>query len=126
MGALFERNIVARKLGGFFEDYDLLLSPTLPGLAPEIGTYNAQQEHLDGRGWMNQVFNQSPFTALANVIGAPAMSVPLTRDPQTGLPIGMQFMGKFGDEGLLLGLGGQLERELPWADRRPVVWAGNP
>lgn len=75
---------------------------------------------------MNQVFNQSPFTALANVIGAPAMSVPLTRDPQTGVPISMQFMGKFGDEGLLLELGGQLECELPWADRRPAVWAGNP
>jgi amidase len=103
----------------------LLLSPTLPGLAPEIGAYNAQQEYLDGRGWMNQVFNQSPFTALANVIGAPAMSVPLVEDPQTGLPIGMQFMGVFGSEGLLLGLAGQLERELPWADRRPAVWAGN-
>ena len=125
LGALFERNVVARKLGGFFEKYDLLLSPTLPDLAPAIGTYNAQQALLDGRGWMHQVFNHSPFTALANVIGAPAMSVPLTHDPVTGLPIGMQFMGKFGDEGLLLSLAGQLERELPWTARRPAVWAGD-
>ncbi|AZF50501.1 MULTISPECIES: amidase [unclassified Pseudomonas] len=124
LGALHERNIVARTLGGFFEDYDLLLSPTLPGLAPMIGQYNAQQAHLDGRGWMNHVFNQSPFTALANVTGAPAMSVPLSQDPKTGLPIGMQFMGKFGAEGVLLGLAGQLEREFAWADRRPGVWAG--
>ncbi|MFC6340068.1 amidase family protein [Pseudomonas karstica] len=70
LGALFERNVVARKIGGFFEHYDLLLSPTLPGLAPLIGTYNAGQEHLDGRGWMSHGFNQSPFTALANVVGA--------------------------------------------------------
>ena len=125
LGALFERNIVTRKIGGFFEDYDLLLSPTLPGLAPMIGHYNAPQEHLDGPGWINQVFSQSPFTALANVIGGPAMSVPLAQDPKTGLPIGMQFMAKFGDEGMLLGLAGQLERELPWANRRPGVWAGN-
>ena len=125
LGALFERNIVARKIGGFFEKYDLLLSPTLPQLAPLIGTYNAQQEHLDGRGWMSQVFNQSPFTALANVVGAPAMSVPLASDPQTGLPIGMQFMGKFGDEGVLLALAAQLESELAWAGGRPAVWAGN-
>lgn len=125
LGALFERNVVARKLGGFFKDYDLLLSPTLPGLAPVIGQYNAGQEHLDGRGWMNHVFSQSPFTALANVIGAPAMSVPLLHEPVTGLPIGLQFMGRFGDEGLLLALAAQLERELPWADRRPRVWAGN-
>ena len=125
LGALFERNIVARKVGGFFEHYDLLLSPTLPGLAPLIGAYNAGQEHLDGRGWMNRVFNQSPFTALANVVGAPAISVPLGHDPQSGLPIGMQFMGTFGAEGLLLGLAGQLERELPWAGRRPAVWAGH-
>jgi amidase len=94
-------------------------------LAPVIGQYNAQQEYLDGRGWMNQVFSQSPFTALANVIGAPAMSVPLSHDPLTGLPIGMQFMAKFGDEGMLLTLAGQLERALPWASRHPSVWAGN-
>ncbi|WP_277964984.1 amidase [Pseudomonas sp. RIT-To-2] len=125
LGALFERNIVARHAGGLLEAHDVLLSPTLPGLAPMLGTYNAQQEQLDGWGWMNHVFNQSPFTALANVVGAPAMSVPLAHDPLTGLPIGMQFMGRFGDEGLLLGLAGQLERELPWAQRRPAVWAGN-
>jgi amidase len=125
LGALFERNVVARKLGDYFERYDLLLSPTLPNLAPVIGQYNAQQQYLDGRGWMSQVFSQSPFTALANVIGAPAMSVPLAHDPHSGLPIGMQFMARFGAEGMLLALAGQLERALPWADRHPGVWAGN-
>lgn len=125
LGALYERNIVARHMGRLFEQHDLLLSPTLPGLAPLIGTYNAGQEHLDARGWMHRVFDQSPFTALANVIGSPAMSVPLAHDPQSGLPIGLQFMAGFGAEGLLLSLAGQLERALPWAHRRPAVWAGN-
>jgi hypothetical protein len=82
-------------------------------------------QKFSAHGWMNQVFNQSPSTALANVVGAPAMSVPLGHDPQSGLPIGVQFVGKFGAEGLLLGLAGQLQRELPWADRHPAVWAGH-
>lgn len=125
LGALYERNIVARHMGVFFSRYDLLLTPTLPGLAPRIGAYNQGQEELDGRGWMHRVFAQSPFTALANVIGAPAMSVPLAQDPHSGLPIGMQFMASAGQEGTLLALATQLERALPWADRRPLVWAGN-
>jgi amidase len=37
----------------------------------------------------------------------------------------MQFMARFGAEGMLLALAGQLERALPWADRHPGVWAGN-
>ncbi|MDQ0667638.1 amidase [Pseudomonas sp. W2I6] len=124
LGALWERNIVARHMGGLFQRYDVLLSPTLPGLAPMIGDYNQGQAQLDGRGWMNRVFAHSPFTALANVIGAPAMSVPLGHDSRSGLPIGMQFMGAFGQEGMLLGLATQLERATPWAARRPHVWAG--
>jgi amidase len=52
------------------------------------------------------------------------MSVPLAQDPQSGLPIGMQFMGAFGAEGMLLSLATQLESALPWAGRRPEVWAG--
>jgi amidase len=122
--AMHYRNVVTRSLGNFFGKYDILLSPTLPALPPEIGQYNAGQEQLDGKGWMDRVFNHSPFTALANVTGCPSMSVPLAFDPQTGLPIGMQFSAGFGREDVLLRLAGQLERALPWTARRPEVWAG--
>ncbi|WP_022964740.1 amidase [Halopseudomonas pelagia] len=121
LGAMFERNIVSRHMGRFFQDYDLLLTPTLPDLAPFIGTYNAAQETLDGRGWIARVFSHSPFTALANVTGSPAMSVPLAHDPGTDLPIGMQFAAAFGREDLLIELGAQLERAVPWAARRPIL-----
>ncbi|MCY1305317.1 6-aminohexanoate-cyclic-dimer hydrolase [compost metagenome] len=123
---MYLRNLVTRSMGNFFCKYDILLSPTLPALPPIIGRYNEGQEHLDGRGWMYRVFTHSPFTALVNVTGSPSMSMSMSLavDPESGLPIGMQFSAGFGREDLLLRLAGQLERALPWAARKPEVWAG--
>ncbi len=125
LGALDIRNRVTRAAGAFFESFDILLTPTLPDLPSFIGDYNKGQGSLDGLGWINRVFNGSPFTALANVSGLPAMSVPLSNDVQTGLPIGSQFFAGFGKESILFNLAGQLERSKPWAGRYPKVWAGS-
>ncbi len=124
LGALDVRNKVARAIGAYFETFDILLTPTLPQLPSLIGTYNQGQSELDGPGWVDKVFSNSPFTALANVSGIPAMSVPLSTDPVTGLPVGSQFFAGFGREDLLFSLAGQLERAQPWINRRPTVWAG--
>jgi len=60
------------------------------------------------------------FTSLWNACGNPAMSVPLAWSCG-GLPMGVQFVGGFGDEAALLRLGAQLEAAQPWANRRPQL-----
>lgn len=125
LGAMYQRNIVTRNVGQLFSHYDVLLTPTLPDTPPVIGQYNDGQEALDGRGWMARVFDHSPFTAVFNVSGCPAMSMPLAHDSAGGLPIGMQFGAGYGREDLLLQLAAQMERALPWNARRPAIWAGN-
>jgi amidase len=63
-------------------------------------------------------FAFTPWTPVFNVTGQPAMSVPLhwTKD---GLPVGMHFIGRFGDEETLFSLAGELEAARPWAERVP-------
>lgn len=125
VGAMHMRNAVTQAMGQFYQAYDILLTPTLPALPGLLGKYNQHQHDMDGRGWMHHVFNQSPFTALANVCGTPAMSVPLGFHSALNLPIGMQFCAGFNQEDLLLALAGQLENACPWQTRKPAVWAGH-
>ncbi|MCK7622835.1 amidase [Streptomyces sp. RS10V-4] len=126
VAALELRNRVARSLARSFAAYDVLLTPTLPELPVPLGTYAEGVEALDGLGWLHRVFDRSPFTAAFNVSGTPAMSVPLTTDPATGLPIGMQFAAGYGLESRLFRLAAQLEQASPWSHRIPPVWAGRP
>ncbi|MGW6054301.1 amidase [Streptomyces sp. NPDC055189] len=124
--ALEIRNRIARSLARYFDTYDVLLTPTVPELPLLLGTHGTGAETLDGLGWLRHLLDHSPFTAAFNVAGTPAMSVPVTADAATGLPIGMQFAAGYGLEGRLFRLAGQLEQASPWSGRIPAVWAGNP
>jgi len=59
-----------------------------------------------------------PYTPLFNVTGQPAISLPLHWSA-AGLPIGMQFVARMGDEATLFRLASQLEQARPWFDRAP-------
>jgi amidase/6-aminohexanoate-cyclic-dimer hydrolase len=63
-----------------------------------------------------------PGTAMFNMSGQPSMSVPLAWN-KAGLPLGMMFSAKLGDEATLFRLAGQLEQQRPWKDRLPPVCA---
>ncbi|GCE00687.1 amidase [Embleya hyalina] len=123
--ALEVRNRIARSLARYFGAHDILLTPTVPELPVLLGTHAADAETLDGLGWLRYLLDLSPFTVAFNVAGTPAMSVPVTADAETGLPIGMQFAAGYGLEGRLFRLAGQLEQASPWSGRTPTVWAGN-
>jgi len=127
-----------RGMGQFFKDYDVLLTPTLAAppvitgslqpsstermLIAVIGSLNAAWL-LDALGVIKplaeKTFGFMPYTPVFNVTGQPAMSVPLHWN-EAGLPIGMHFVGRFGDEATLFRLAGQLERAQPWFDRAPA------
>ncbi len=117
--ALAVYNLVSRQVGAFFEHYDVLLSPTVAAPPFPLGFLDANTPRA-ARDWYAFIFGQCPFTSLFNATGQPAMSVPLHWSAD-GLPIGVQFVGRFADEATLFRLAGQLEQARPWAQRRPPV-----
>jgi amidase len=111
----------ARRVAGFFEEVDLWLTPTLAQVTPKIGEMvGTESEPLAGAERSSQwvAFPNN----VANITGQPAMAMPLhwTAD---GLPMGVHFLGRYGDEATLFRLAAQLEQACPWVDRRPPVAA---
>lgn len=139
---LLKWNEFARALARFHRNYDLMLTPTVahPAIAHGAGDPSAAEQMvldlLDRAGLLgllarigaldstiDKIARDSlqyvPFTQLANLTGTPAMSVPLywTAD---GLPLGVQFVARFGEEDRLLQLAAQLEQARPWFTKLPA------
>ena len=106
----------ARQIAGFFERYDIWLTPTLAQTPRPIGSFDIRRDDVDA--WIRELGAYLPFTFPFNITGQPAASVPLYWDAD-GLPIGCQFAARYGEEGLLLRLCAQLEQARPWFHRRP-------
>jgi amidase/6-aminohexanoate-cyclic-dimer hydrolase len=101
----------------FQRSYDVILSPTLAKPPVALGLMSLSQ---DVSTWSKEVMEFSPYTALYNVTGQPSMSVPLHWTPD-GLPVGVMFSARFGEEATLFRLAAQLEKAQPWATRRPQL-----
>ncbi|MEO8835764.1 MAG: amidase, partial [Caldimonas sp.] len=106
----------ARSMAGFFEAHDLWLTPTLASPPLPIGWFDIESPDVDE--WVERLAAFLPFTYPCNVSGQPAASLPLYWS-DGGLPIGVQFAARYGDEAMLFRLAGQLEHSRPWFARRP-------
>ena len=118
----FAFNKFRRTFGKFFEEYDMLLTPTLVKLPEPIGKYTKMRTDIDYVEYMRLQDKVRIHPPAANVTGQPAISLPLGHS-QSGLPIGVQFMARFGKENTLIRLASSLEKEMPWHDRIPPVHA---
>jgi amidase len=121
LDAVSLHQLVGRGVGTLYAGgVDLILTPTVGEKPPPLGTFD--DTGPDPFAALKRSEKPAMFTSIFNALGLPAMSVPLhwTED---GLPIGTQLAAAAGGEDLLLRVAAQLERERPWSDRRPVVFA---
>lgn len=108
---------VARSLVAFFAPYDAVLTPALAQRPLPIGEVHGRGpdpwEHYQRSGAF------TPYTAIVNVTGQPAISLPLFHG-EDGLPTGIQLIGPPAREDIVLQLATELEQACPWAGRRPA------
>jgi amidase len=98
--------------------YDVVLTPTLAQPPAPVGWF---REAGDARAEFDRMIEWTPFTAVYNTTGQPAVSLPLHTSPD-GLPIGVMLVGRPADEATLVRLSAQLEQAQPWRDRVPALW----
>jgi amidase len=97
--------------------YDAVLTPTLALPPVPVGWF----DEVDPAENFERQKRFTPWTAIYNVSGLPAVSVPLHWSAD-GLPIGVMLAGRMGDEATLISLSAQLEQARPWKDRHPPLW----
>jgi amidase len=114
--------VLGRIIGRFFEEYDVLLTPSLAQLPAPIGYIKNDTDTVED--YLAKANAYLPFQPLFNATGQPAANVPLFEAP-SGLPVGVQFAARFGDEATIFRLSAQLEAARPWFHRRPVIHAAH-
>ena len=97
--------------------FDAFLSPTLASPPVPVGYF----DEVDPAENFERQKRFTPYTALYNISGQPAVSLPLYWNSD-GLPIGVMLAGRMGDEATLISLSAQIEAARPWRDRHPPIW----
>jgi amidase len=108
----------ARRMAGWWDDHDLLLTPTLGAPPPELGWFTAAGPKAEEA----RIVSFIPYTAQFNMTGQPAITLPLHWTPG-GLPVGVQLAAAYGREDILIRVASQLEQAAPWSERHPPVHA---
>ncbi len=108
----------ARVAAAFHETYDCWVSATLGAPPVKLGVFDLEETNPEKS--FGPMIDYVPFTAMQNATGQPAINLPLHWN-KAGLPIGVQFVGRYGDETTLLKLAAQLEKAQPWAHRYKTI-----
>ena len=116
--AIQDMQRIARELAPFFTRYDIWLTPTATQPPQPLGWFDFDPAHP--KQATERMGDIPRFTAIANMSGQPAISLPLHWTPE-GLPVGVQLIGRYGDEATLFRLAAQLEQASPWRGRVPLV-----
>ncbi|NWL80124.1 amidase [Pseudomonas taiwanensis] len=106
------QNRVSRRIAASFTEIDVLITPTVALAPPLIGGFTASGEK-QLEVWYENAYAFSPFTEVFNLTGQPAISVPVGV-MGNGLPIGLQIVGRFGDEETILRLASEIEKSFPF------------
>ncbi len=110
----------SRDAATFFNDHDIWLTPTLAQPPVPLGYFDYTPETRDQH--IARLGEYTGFTLIANASGLPAISLPLHWNDD-GLPVGVQLLGRYGDEATLIRLAAQLEEARPWSEKKPPVSA---
>ncbi|WP_080792991.1 amidase [Corynebacterium pacaense] len=121
---LLEFDQIVRDLAAFFEQIDVLVTPTSTVPAFAHGTLNYDDPTQTLPSWLDTMFSVGAFTAPFNIGGQPAISLPVGSGPG-GLPIGVQLVAASGREDLLFSLSAVIEQSFPWDGVRPPLTAGS-
>ena len=114
LNAIAALNTARRSLGRFFDRYDIWLSPTTPNVAEPWGRYNVGRTDVTMENLTEALYAPAcSFTLPHNVMGTPAMSLPLAVH-SNGLPIGIQIGARPAAEHTVLQLAAALEHAMPW------------
>jgi amidase len=122
MEAMIALRLFSRRFLRATAEYDVLLAPVCTMTPRPLGWFDADG---DGAEDFERQKRYAAFTALFNVTGQPAVSIP-TFWTGSGLPIGSMLVGRPADEATLIALSAQVEAARPWAHRHPDEWGLDP